>query len=72
MSAMSTATMMTAPMTAPMTDDAEWFSLAEAARVSCLHETTVLRLALAGSIRYRVRGRRTLFAAADVRRQAAD
>jgi N-glycosylase/DNA lyase len=44
----------------------EWLSLAEASRVSKLHETTVLRCALAGDVAHRIRGRRTLFRRADV------
>jgi excisionase family DNA binding protein len=48
----------------------EFITLAEASRLSGLHETTILRMALAGDIRHRVRGRRTLFSAEDVRRAA--
>ena len=54
---------------APETErPSDWITLAEASRVSGLHETTLLRMALAGDFRHRVRGRRTLFAAEDVRR----
>jgi hypothetical protein len=48
----------------------DWISLAEASRVSRLHETTLMRMALAGDITFKRRGRRTLFSAADVRRAA--
>ena len=57
---------------APAGPSAElWISLAEASRVSGLHETTVLRLALAGDVRHRTRGLRTVFHAEDVRRVAS-
>ena len=56
---------------APETErPSDWITLAEASRVSGLHETNLLRMALAGDIRHRVRGRRTPFAAEDVRRAA--
>jgi hypothetical protein len=62
---------LTAPCAAESQSPSEgtvYISLAEASRVSGLHETTVLRMALAGDIAFRSRGRRTLFSAADVRR----
>jgi len=61
-----------APLEAAGTDRPadDWLSLAEAARVSGLHQTTILRISLAGDIRHRVRGRRTLFHGGDVRRHA--
>ena len=48
-----------------------WVSLAAAARMAGLHETTILRLALAGDVRHRVRGRRIVFALEDVRKAAS-
>jgi hypothetical protein len=48
----------------------DWISLAEASRVSRLHETTLMRMAPTGDIAFKRRGRRTLFSAEDVRRSA--
>jgi len=60
-----------APGAAPETERPfDWITLAAASRVSGLHQTSLLRMALTGDIRHRVRGRRTLFAAEDVRRAA--
>ena len=60
-----------APIAAPETETPpDWMTLAAASRASGLHETTLMRMALAGDIRHRVRGRRALFSAADVRRAA--
>jgi hypothetical protein len=60
-----------APCAAPETErPSDWITLAAASRVSGLHETTLLRMALAGDFRHRVRGRRTPFSAEDVRRAA--
>lgn len=71
---MSATATLAAPMAAESdrpSDGADFITLAEASRVSRLHETTLLRLALAGDVRYRTRGRRTLFHADDVRRVAS-
>jgi hypothetical protein len=60
-----------APCAAPPGDrPAEYVTLAEAARRTGLHETTVLRSALAGDVRHKQRGRRTLFHVEDLRRVA--
>lgn len=72
---MNTATLeptATAPPEASSDPASEWLTLAEASRLSGLHETSVLRMAVAGDIRHRTRGRQALFAAADVRRLAGD
>jgi hypothetical protein len=54
----------------PSVAPADYLSLASAARLTGLHETTILRCALAGDIRTRQRGRRTLICAEDVRKIA--
>jgi hypothetical protein len=56
--------------TAPPDDDG-YISLAKAARVARLHETTLLRMTAAGLIQTKIRGRRTVYRAEDVRRALA-
>lgn len=58
-----------APCAAPDSEQPadQYVTLAAASRMSGLHETTVLRMALAGDVRYRTRGRRVVFSAEDIR-----
>ena len=60
------------PSAAPETarPSEEFITLAEGSRISGLHEVTLTRMRLAGDIRFKTRGRRTPFAAEDVRRAA--
>lgn len=48
----------------------EWVTMAEATRLAGRHETTILRAALAGQVRYRRSGLRILYHSGDVGRLA--